>query len=174
MRKLHKKWAKANMIVIFINHTISNIANTPFAKKTTTGGGNSIKFLASLRVEFSSGTNLNKQFKGEKQRVGQKSFIKIEKLRGSPLVFNTIECPLLDECGFDSVGSLLNATIKSGMTVEKSGKLYSLDIEGQDPIEFKRAEWAGVVESLGGFESFYDFWIQSCLDSGTMLPWSEV
>jgi len=173
VRKLHKKWAKANMVVIFINHAIANIASSPFAKQSTSSGGHIIKFQSSVRISFSSGSDITKQVKGEKIRTGMKSFLQIVKLKGSPLVFPKIECLLTNDCGFDSVASLLEAMIKSGMVADKS-KSYALDIEGQDAISFSKNEWSGVVESLGGFSKLYDWWIDMCIKEGKMQPWSEI
>ena len=171
LRKLVSEFGKTNMTVIFINHSISNIASTPFAKQSTSAGGHAIKFFSSVRVQFTAGGDLFMQRQGVKKRIGQKTFLQIEKLKGSPLVYPKLECFLLNECGFDTRTSLKDAAIKSGLIQEK-GKVLSLQL-GEEPLEFDAKEWPNIVDSLGGTNVVYDNWIDWVIEQGLMKPWSN-
>jgi len=63
LRRLASEFGKRNMTVIFINHSIANIASTPFAKKSNSSGGHAIKFMSSVRVEFQAGSSITIQKK---------------------------------------------------------------------------------------------------------------
>ncbi len=174
MRRLVSKFAEANMTVIFINHAISAIASGPFAPQSTSAGGHAIKFFASVRINFSSGSNIMKQVNGDKQRIGQKVFLRIEKLKGSPLVFPQLEQQLTNDTGFNYLQSLLDASVKSGLiSISSDKKLYKLKTGEEQTVDFPKTGWKETVDGLGGPKKFYSMWMDWCINEGLILKWNE-
>jgi recombination protein RecA len=167
MRKIMSKVARSNVCLIFINHAISTIAKSPFAKQSMSAGGHAIKLFATLRCGFTDGTNLWKTKDGEKIRIGQETYITIEKLKQSKLEHPKIKTQLLNDVGFDTRGDLLEAGTRTGWIIPKNQKVFTLNER-----EFDKKSWGDVVDELGGTTKAYTTWIKWCIDSGKIRSWS--
>ena len=87
LKKLNEKIASSKACVIFINHAISTIAANKFAKQSASAGGHAIKFFATVRLQFTEGSDV----KDGDKRIGQNVYLRIEKLKNSNLEFPKFE-----------------------------------------------------------------------------------
>lgn len=166
VRMLANKLAKQKIIVIFINHAVSKISKTGFGKERQSAGGNAIKFWSSLRFELSEIKTLKDS---DKNRLGKQVMIDMEKVRGTVMRHPQIkELHLLDEGGFDLRQSLLAAGQETGFIEKVNQLVYKLGDQ-----EFKRAEWASLIEQLGGFDQVYKSWRKDAVDKGKLVLWGS-
>jgi recombination protein RecA len=166
LRKLNSKIAESKACIIFINHAISTIATNKFAKQSASAGGHAIKFFATVRLQFTEGSDVRD---GEK-RIGKNIFLRIEKLKNSKLEFPKFEVVLSNDTGFDVESSLLAAMIEVGLvTHEKGSKSYMLGDQ-----EFPKADWPNMIAKLGGVGKAYDYFLEWAIKNGKMKPWSIV
>ena len=168
IRLANKKIANTKAAVIFINHAIAT-ANS-YGPKSMAAGGHGLKLFSSLRVSFASAGEIQDDKKGTdvRYRHGQKSKLKVEKLKGSKLLFQEFEIDLLDDGGFDTVGSLLEAAELTGWVERVNQKTYKMNDQ-----EFPPADWKHVVQTLGGREMAYRTWIDWCLKNGKLDLWNN-
>lgn len=172
MRRLVPKLAKLKVPAIFINHAIENPA-AMFGKKSKAAGGHSIKFSASLRVEF---THLGELKDKEKARTGQKIKVRIEKIKGAHLKRTEYDTELLNIEGFNYPDQLLGASISAGI-MTKSGagagtKYNLLDSGTEDAVQsFSKAEFERWVQATGRDET-YEWFLKSSEAAGEIVPWS--
>lgn len=166
-RLVNKKIATTKAAAIFINHAIATIGSM-FEPKSMAAGGHALKLFSTLRVQFSSGAELQDPAKGKeiRYRHGQTSHIKVEKLKGSKLVFQRFDIDLLDDGGFDTLASLLKAGVLTEWITKPDQKSYKLYDQ-----EFPEVDWKAVVASLGGRENVYEQWLKWCLDNGKLNLW---
>jgi recombination protein RecA len=168
LRKLNDKIAQSKACVIFINHAISTIAASKFAKQSASAGGHAIKFFATLRLQFTEGSDV----KDGDKRIGQNIYLRIEKLKNSKLEFPKFELILSNDVGFNIEDSLLEVMEEIGLVIHAKGsKSYTLTTTDQ---EFGKADWSNVVTGLGGVDKAYDLFIESALKNGHMKPWSTI
>lgn len=167
-RKLLPLIAKSKALVVFINHAISTIASNKYAKQSMAAGGHALKFASTVRIEFKGGADLKTP---DKEKVlGKKVYIKIEKLRGE-LESPGFEAGLLNRVGFDMVEGLLEALVSAGVVTKPNSKTYRLD--DQD-IEFAKGDWASIIESLGGIDAMYGWFLKRAQELGIIKPWSII
>lgn len=172
MRKIMSKIAESKACVIFINHAVSTIAATPYAKQSKSSGGHAIKFFATLRCEFKNAGQL-KDENDKSVRKGQKINISIEKLKKSRLERPEIkEVLLMNENGFDLTEELLQGAILSGFVGHPKGsRTYSIESLGR---EFPKADWPSIVDELGGPDIAYDTLIEWSLKNNVLNSWGGV
>jgi len=170
VRLAHKKIANTKAAVIFINHAIATIDGAMFGPKSQAAGGHSLKLLSTLRVQFSKGADLQDKKVDDQLRLrhGQKSFIKVEKLKSSKLVFQNFEIDLKDDGGFDTVASLLRAGVHTGWITKPDTKSFKLGEQ-----DFPERDWPAVVTSLGGKTVMYDQWLKWCIANGHLQHWAN-
>lgn len=168
MRKLMPRLSKSNVCLIFINHAISKVTATKYAKQSDSSGGHAIKFYSSLRCEFTNGGQIKDESNSDK-RAGQKININIIKLKKSRLEKPRIkEVALMNTNGFDLTTELFEAGKDTGIIKRVNTQTYSLD-----DTEFSRKEWPNIVEGLGGADKTYDAFIQLGREKGMISPWSN-
>lgn len=173
MRKLLSDVARHKIMLAFVNHSYATVPKTPFAKQSTSSGGHALKFSSTVRIQFGAGSNIMQEIQGKKRRIGQKIYITIEKLRAAALEYPSFDTRLLNVGGFDMVEELLEASLQAGLVERINKQVYKMDIKGE-AHEFKRADWPGLVDALGGKDTFYKFFLDWALKSGVIEPWSNV
>jgi recombination protein RecA len=165
MRRIMSKVSRSKATLIFINHAIATADSKPFAKQSISSGGHAIKFYSSLRVQFSGEADIKI---GDK-RIGQKVYLKIEKLRQYKLEYPKLETKLLNEVGFDTMGGLLDAGEKTdwlSATGEGKKKTYTLG-----EVEFPVADWPAQIQIMGGLDKAYRMWVDWSLENGKLTQW---
>jgi len=171
VRLTNKKIAETKAAAIFINHAISNINSNPFAPQSTAAGGRALKLFSTLRIQFSQGSEIQDK-RGEKGEIrlrhGMTSNIKVEKLKGSKLMFQFFQLDLLDEGGFDTASSLLKAGVHTGWIEKENPKTYKLGDH-----EFPEADWRSVISILGGKDVAYESWLKWCLENKKLNLWAN-
>lgn len=166
MRKITPGVAESKVLFFLINHAISTASGNPYQKQYKAAGGNTIKLLGTVRIEFRQGTAI-KDPQDKDRRLGQNIYINLEKLKGSRLEWPTIKARLLNDCGFDTEGSLLEAGLKTGFIEHTKGsKSYYLGDK-----EFSKDDWHTVVMENGGVDTFYDTFLSWSLEAGKIRPW---
>jgi recombination protein RecA len=174
VRRLQGILSDTKATVIFINHAVSKMATMPYAKQTQAAGGHGIKYMEFIRIELKSKGQIKKG-KGEDQiRIGQDIGFEIEKLKNAALPYPKIDkISLMDE-GFDKVGSLFAAAVKTGFIDKtKTGDVCTMfkgtDVERQ----FKEDAWEQVLAELGGYDKVYQAWIEHGKQAGVLKPWGS-
>lgn len=166
MRKIVPDIAKTKACVIFINHAISKVAATPYAKQSESSGGHAIKFFSSLRCNFTNAGDIKDK---EKNLLGQKINIRIEKLKRAKLRRTEIkEIHLLTDTGFDLTDELFQAGLDFGMVERVNMKTYSFNDK-----QFAKSDWPQMVEDLGGAQKFYEQTIEWAKEKGIIRDWGE-
>ena len=166
LRFLMNKIAKSNITPILINHSIEVIGASKYQKQSRAGGGRALKFYSTVRVEFTSGADLTTADK--KKRLGQKVFVKIEKLKNSKLEYPKMETELLNDGGFNLEYELLEAGKKTGWIEHKAGaKTHKLD-----DVEFTKATWPEVIATMGGSQEAYKKLLKWATANDVISPWS--
>lgn len=118
LRKLTAIVASSKCTVIFINQLREKIG-VMFGSPETTSGGKALKFYASVRIDV----RRIGQVKDGDEAIGARTKFKIVKNKvGAP--FRETEVDLLFATGYDVVGNLVEAAVKSGV-VEKTGAWYN-------------------------------------------------
>ena len=169
IRLVNKKIATTKAAAIFINHAIAT-ANS-YGPKSMAAGGHAIKLFSTLRVQFSSAGEIqDEKPKGNeiRYRHGQTSKLKVEKLKGSKLLFQEFSIDLLDEGGFDTLDSLLTAGVHTGWVEKPNQKTYKI---GEH--EFPKEDWKVVVQALGNKDAAYGKWMDWCIQNGKLNLWNN-
>jgi recombination protein RecA len=165
MRRLVSKIAESKVLVIFINHAISTTSG--YGDQSTSAGGHAIKFYSSVRINFSG----NATIKEKEKRIGQRVYLTVKKLKGAKLTDFRFQADLLNDTGFDTANSLLDAMMETGL-VTLSGKTYTLKRE--EPIEFQKSQWKDVLlEAFGGTNEAYKSWLDWGLENEVIRPWGS-
>lgn len=119
LRMLTGTLSKSQAIIIFVNQVRDTIGGMGYGPKTTTPGGNALKFYASQRIEV---TRVGSVKKGE-EIIGNKTKIKVTKNKLSP-PFREAQVELLFGKGFDYKTDIVNLAVLYGL-VKKSGSWLS-------------------------------------------------
>lgn len=118
LRKLTGKVSKSNTCLIFINQVRDKIG-VMFGSPETTTGGRALKFYASQRIDV----RRIGAIKDGDTIIGNKVRIKAAKNKcAAPFV--EAEIDLLFDCGFDSIGNVLDIATERKL-VDKAGSWYS-------------------------------------------------
>jgi protein RecA len=170
MRRVTADIAEANINLIMINHAISTIPKFQFAKQSEAAGGHAIKLFSTVRINLAPLGWYTEGPKENKRRLGQKIKLKVEKLKGSSMMYPEIkEILLLNTCGFDTEGNLLDAGIKAGwVTHVKGTQTYMLNDK-----EFPKVDWPSIVLQHGGIHAAYQEFTDWCMGEGLMTQWSQ-
>lgn len=122
LRMLTGAISKSKTIVIFINQTRDRVG-VFYGSKTTTSGGNALKFYASVRVEIRKGKNITMNGEEKGEVIG--NFIGINIVKNKCAVpFKQCEVELLYERGIDLVADLIDTAIKAEV-IKRTGNTYS-------------------------------------------------
>lgn len=172
MRKIMKDIAASKVIVIFINHAISNITANKYAKQSTSAGGHAIKFFASLRCEFKNSGKIKGT--GDSELAGQKINISIEKSKlgdvPNPLIK---DISLFGKNGFDLATELFEAGKESDWLKGPNVQTYTLRLPDVEPMDFKSKDWPWVVENHGKAFKLYRLWREWCKENGKITSWAS-
>jgi len=171
VRLVNKKIAGTKTAAIFINHAISNVDGKPWSPKSQAAGGRALKLFSTLRVQFTQGGEIQDDPTKPgviRLRHGQISRLKVEKLKGSKLMFQSLELSLLDDGGFDTDASLLKAGVQSGWITQPDAKSYVLGEHN-----FPKADWKAVINSMGGRVPAYEAWLKWSLANDVLSPWNN-
>lgn len=174
VRRLQSVLSITKALVIFINHAVSKMTSMPYAKQTQAAGGHGIKYMEFIRIELTNKGQL-KEGKGyDAVRYGQSIGFEIEKLKNAMLEHPKIEKVALLESGFDKVGSLLQACIKTEYIDKKETGAICTLFKGTDvERQFKEDEWPQVMAELGGYDKVYKAWIANGKETGKLDPWGS-
>jgi protein RecA len=165
LRKLAHRIAELKMCAIFINHAISNIG---FGDPKTSGGGNALKFFASLRVDFTFRKSLVDGKKGEERSYeGQEVEVAIRKNKIN--ITNSPEFLIRNgPNGFDIYDGLLAGFINLDVVEVMNQKTYHYKPTN---TTFSRSEWKALVHGIGGPECVYDFFLKKAEELGKITPY---
>lgn len=169
MRLITPMVARKNILFILVNHCYETLR--PWGKASTSTGGHGIKFNASLRVNFAHMKEQKEEIAGskKKRRLGQNIRIDVEKLKVGHLEHTDFEVDLLNDGGFDTYGSLLEAMVSIGVIKHPSP---TSNYTWED-ITFPKREWRNVVDSNGGIHVMYKHFIRTACETGYMKEYSS-
>jgi len=170
MRIITPLIAKKNVLLLMVNHAYETMS--AWGKKSKASGGHGIKFGASIRINFSHVKELREEKSGNKSRMrlGQGVKIEVEKVKIAHLKFPSFEIDLLNEGGFNSCNSLLEALLSIGVITQKNP--YSSCEWGE--ITFPKKDWMQVLSQNGGKEAVYKFFVEEACKRGFMKAYGEV
>ena len=153
--------------IIFINHAIAVIGG--FGKQSAAGGGQGIKFYASVRLEF---VHLGYEKKGD-EREGQRVMVNIEKLKGGQITFPSFKTVLRNKDGFDKYGSLRDAMIATGFAKRPKGsQIITLLPDTAYETQIKTKEWENwIINREGGYDGTYLAWRKWAIAKNILKPW---
>lgn len=123
MRKLTGAINKSHTCVVFINQIRSTIGGFGWGPKSTTTGGNALKFYSSVRIEVKP---IGKIKLGE-DTIGNKLKIQVTKNKLAP-PFRTVETDLIFGKGTVLEGEILDIGMSLGI-IEKKGSWYNFGKE---------------------------------------------
>lgn len=132
LRKITSILGKSGTILMFTNQLRANIGVMGYGPKSTTSGGNALKFYASLRIEMKR-TGAEKQ--GE-EVIGNRTQIKVVKNKLAP-PFKTTEVVITFGRGINKEQEVIDLGVKYGV-VNKGGAWYS----------YKEGKWQGTANFL--------------------------
>lgn len=119
LRKIISAAHKSNTIVIFINQIRDKIGVMGYGEKTTTPGGNALKFYCSVRIDIRRIASIKK---GEEQ-IGNKVKVTVKKNKvASP--HKVAEVEIYFGKGISQVAEVLDFAVKNDI-VDKSGAWFS-------------------------------------------------
>jgi len=119
LRILTGSISKSKTIVIFINQTRDRVG-VFYGPKTTTSGGNALKFYSSVRIEIKKGKNLVNE---KDEVIGNWIGVNVVKNKVSP-PFKTCDLELIYERGLDLVGDVLDSALKSEILTRQGNSVY--------------------------------------------------
>lgn len=123
LRKMAGLLSRSQAITIFVNQTRQNIGGFGFGPKTTTPGGEALKFYATQRIEI---TRVGSLKKGD-DVTGNKTKVKVQKNKVAP-PFKEAFPDLIYGKGFDPVTDVVNLAIAYKL-LKKSGSWISYEDE---------------------------------------------
>jgi recombination protein RecA len=119
MRKLTGVTNRTGTCLVFINQIREKVGIT-YGSNETTAGGRALKFYSSVRLDV---RRIGAVKDGDAV-IGNKVKIKAAKNKcAAP--FRTCEVDLLFDCGFDTVGEVIDAAVEKGV-LQKSGSWFSM------------------------------------------------
>ena len=168
LRKLTYKISKQKTCAIFVNHAIANIG---FGNPKTSAGGNALKFWSSLRIDFTFLHNLveGKKSEGNRKYQGQNIQISVAKNKVSRTSSPEFEVPNLVD-GFNIYASLFEAFRSIGTIEEINQKSYHYK---HSSTTFQTKEWPTLVQSMGGPDQVYDFFLAEAQRLKKITPYGE-
>jgi len=79
VRKLRQMIRRAKLTAVFINHSYWTMPQFPQRPEEVLKGGTEMYFMTTLAIRFKKGKKLDRDFKGEKQRIGQTVHVEVKK-----------------------------------------------------------------------------------------------
>ena len=161
LRRVNSKIADTKAIVIFVNHSIANMAT--FGKQSDSAGGNAIKFFSSVRLRFSFVSNITEGKKEEKERLGQVVVITSEKNKVGAINIMDFRADLTEH-GFDLYDGLFDGFEKIG-AIERVNNINWHFVPTK--TTFQRKEWKDLINNFAnkegkvvGIEEFYKYFLK--------------
>lgn len=173
MRKLTGKIADTKSLAVYINHSISKTAATPFAKQSQSSGGHAIKFYSSLRVEMVSMGFVKEDIEGGKFKTGLKVKMKMEKNKVCSTGKLDIETELL-AAGFDLSYGLFEALLEIGEIEKVNQKTYKFKVpNSEEVVQFAKAEWPAIIDNYSsGPQSVYEWFLAKATQKGLLTKYA--
>lgn len=173
LKKIVGKLAESKAVAIYVNHSVSKIASTPFAKQSQSSGGHGIKFWASVRLEFINCGTVKVEKNDHVYKGGIKVKVKIEKNKICTTGRMEVECELLNS-GFDVTNNLFDALIDIGEIQKVNNRNYSFTIPGKDEVvQFSKAEFPAFVEShASSTDNLYKWFLDKSIKKGLIKPYA--
>lgn len=131
LRSVKKKLADNGCILIVLSQTRDNINAGMFESKKTRSGGHSLTFYADIEAWVAVATQLTKEVKGKKRKIGTISRFKFMKNRFTGNK-GMADVPIYRKFGLDDIGSCIDYLVeekhwgKSGQTIDAD----DLEFEG--------------------------------------------
>lgn len=168
MRMIVSDVAAAKINLFMVNHAISKVAATPYAKQSQAAGGHAIKLFSSVRCNLAHKGWIRHE-EDKNLRIGQEVAIELEKLKGSRNKYPKMTANLMGDIGFDTKESLLEACIEAEIVEHKKGdKSYKFN-----EAEFPKRDWPQIIDQNGGVNKMYDYFIERCVQEGKLSPWGQ-
>lgn len=79
VRKLRQIIRRAKLTAVFINHSYWTMPQFPQRPVEVLKGGTEMYFMTTLAIRFNKGKKLDRDFKGDKQRIGQTVHVEVKK-----------------------------------------------------------------------------------------------
>ena len=79
VRKLRQIIKRAKITAVFINHSYWSMPQFPNRPQEVLKGGSEMYFMTTLAIKYSKGKRLDREFKSEKQRIGQTVHVEVKK-----------------------------------------------------------------------------------------------
>ena len=79
VRKLRQITKRAKLTAVFINHSYMTMPPFPQRPQEVLKGGTEMYFMSTLAIRFKKGAMITRDFKGEKQRIGQTVHVEVKK-----------------------------------------------------------------------------------------------
>lgn len=168
-RRMNKKIARSNAVLIMVNHSTARNFGMKFAKQSDSSGGNAIKFYSSIRVEFTAAGTLAKGKGLDKVREGMLSKLTLTKNKVGKTGQIAFNVELKDD-GFDLYTGLFEAMQKIG-ALERVGQSTSYFFK---PSEAKvtKATWNKLVDNTeGGLMGMYKWFLQAAMKHEHITPY---
>lgn len=173
MKRIVSRIARRNANMIFVNHAVATIPNTPYAKQTASAGGNAIKFASSARIELKNKKMIKEGTGKDSIQVGSEVELFVEKLKGGIAFDRKPTINFYIKSGFSAVDSLFDVLFESGK-MERSGNTYSMFFDEDEPVKFAKKDWPEVCEAFGGWRKIYTNWKEEAKADGSLIPWGTV
>jgi len=176
LKRLCYRLAECKVPSVFINHNVAKITRFPGSDRVS-AGGHGIKFWAAVRIELAKVMDLRKKVMGDSVRYGQRVKFTVQKNKVGELARQSFECNLRNDIGFDVEDNLLDACRWAGMVTRpasakdtEASTIYTFTI-GEETTKFKRDEWPGIVQDLGGMEKVWDLMADRASYEGILKPY---
>lgn len=127
LRTRNGSWEKLGISVIAINQLRSKIGASKFEDPDTTPGGKALRFYASQRIGVYGGKQIKAKLKGEENRVGRVTSIRVKKNKVAPPKPTIKSAPVYfvpeykDYVGFDRYFGLPDILVRHDVIVRKKG-----------------------------------------------------
>lgn len=164
---------KCKPSIIFINHAIAKIGGFGPPGGSDSGGGNGIKYYASIRIELAHLSNVNQGKDENKVRTGQKVAIGIKKLKGGHLTVPSFTEELTNKIGFDKYESLKEAMcITHYANRPKSSQTLTIRPDTEQQEQIRNVDFVAWVDQKG-YDEVYGEWRRWAIANGWLLPWGS-
>ena len=149
LRKLTGIVAKTGTTLIFINQTRAILDSFGYGPKTTTPGGNALKFYTSIRMEMTNMGKLEEQTVEGKTRIGNKTRVKVVKNKIAP-PFKEAHFDIMYNKGISTSGEVLDLAVQYGIVNKKSAfyDIYGEAVQGRENSKIYLELHSEVLEKL--------------------------
>ena len=126
LKKLAQAAGRTETTIIFTNQMRDKIGVT-YGDKSTTPGGNALKFYASVRINLRRMDSETETVNGQKVRISNRVRAEVKKNKTAP-PFRSADFHITFGIGIDEVGAFFTSAITKGI-IDKKGAWFSYDGE---------------------------------------------